>query len=74
MYFSYKSFYPTVSNLTYYLSMYLSLVYLIQLSNCQVNYIMIAITINYLDNSVYYNIIIKVVVLILFKNIYYQNS
>ena len=73
--FSYTSFYfIVVSNPTYCFLIYLGLIYLIKSHNCQINSIITAITINHLDQPIYYNTIIKLVTLILLKGIYYQNS
>ena len=70
--FSYMSFYPiAIMYLIYCLFFYLGLVHFIKSYNYQVDFIMIAITINYLDWLVYYNAIVKLVALMLFKSIYY---
>ena len=50
MHFSYKNFYFIyILNLIYSFSIYLSLFYFIKFYNYLVNFIIIAITINYLD-------------------------
>ena len=68
--FSYMSFYPTtVSNPTNCFPIYLDLVYLIKSYNCLVDFIMTAITMNYLNRPVYYNVIVKLAVPMLLKGI-----
>ena len=68
--FSYTSFYLiAVSNSTYCLPICLGLIHLIKSYNCWVNFIMIAITMNYLDGPIYYNVIVKLAIPMLPKGI-----
>ena len=60
-----------IKNLIYYFFIYFNLINLMKFYNCWINFIIILITINYLDWFIYYNLIIKLIVLILFKSIYY---
>ena len=72
--FSYTNFYPTaVLNPTYCLPICLGSVYLIKSYNCWVNSIMTAITINYVDRPVYYNVIVKLVASMSLKGIHHQS-
>lgn len=71
IYFIYINFYSTtISNPIYYFVIYLNLVYFIKFYNNQVNFIIITIIIYYLDQPIYYNLIIKLVALMLLKDIY----
>ena len=70
--FSYISFYLTaISNPTYCFLICLGSVHLIKSYDCQVDFIITTITINHLDQPIYYNAIVKLVALILFKGIHY---